>query len=257
MDDSKAASTRGAPSGSLFVAEQQTHGKGRGQGRVWRSNPSGNLYFTLLLHPTSFSLLPVLNFALPLAVCQAITQLGVPNPKIKWPNDVWVNGLKVCGVLLDISSEGSKLYAHAGVGLNVNEQLHKHDDNVGGQGDDVQQQSLVSSATSLCAVLGRQVEREKLLAILCNELEQLLRRHTSVDSILPAYSQFDLLIDQRIIVMPKKKEDTSAYYEATAIGYSKDGYLRVRTDDGREQLLVSEEVSIRPNTANSSPSSVL
>lgn len=68
----------------------------------------------------------------------------------------------------------------------------------------------------------------------------------SLSSVLSLYERYDMLLGQRIVVMPRKREDTESYYEATAVGYSPDGYLVVQTDAGERTELVAEEVTIRP-----------
>lgn len=75
MDVSKLEGMRNAIHGTAILAEYQSKGRGRGDNRVWKSNLKGNLYFTILLRPMSHSLLPVINFAVPLAVCIAIKDI--------------------------------------------------------------------------------------------------------------------------------------------------------------------------------------
>ena len=121
---SKREAIEGAPHGTLILAEQQTAGKGRVDGRTWLSQPASNLYFTLLLRPSDVRDITKLNFALSLAVCRGIEQsVGVTTlqPRVKWPNDVWIGGRKVAGVLVDVDMMGSACTVSAGVGINVNQ----------------------------------------------------------------------------------------------------------------------------------------
>lgn len=196
----------------------------------------------MILRPLTPALLPVINFAIPLAVCIAIRNIlqqynmNNNNVNIKWPNDIWIGNKKCCGVLLDIDVLSSQFIVSAGVGINVNEDMLLNNDT-----------ELHNTATSLYMECQRHVSREELLAVICNELERVLLQYNNTKDILVEYKQYDMLLDQSIIVMPKKKEDQSSYYDAICVGYTDDGYMRIRTSDGSESMLVSEEVSIRPN----------
>lgn len=235
MEVAKLEALRGCIHGTMIVAEHQTAGRGRGQGRVWQSELKGNLYFTYVLRPLSAQLLPVLNFALPLAVCMSIRQQTNCNAQIKWPNDIWIAGKKCCGMLLDVDVLSNAFVVSAGVGVNVNEDMQANPDT-----------SVRETATSLFNATGRYISREALLAAICNHLERLLLQYTSVRDILPEYTKYDMLQGQTVVVMPKKREDTASYYDALCIGYTQDGYMRVKLQSGEEKILVSEEVSIRP-----------
>jgi BirA family biotin operon repressor/biotin-[acetyl-CoA-carboxylase] ligase len=108
----------GAPEWSVVLADAQTAGRGR-QGRAWRSTP-GNLHLSVLLRPRglpgTWTRLPLLAG---LAVAEALAGPGV-DPRVKWPNDVWIGGRKVAGVLVESASSGSGIEsAVIGVGVNV------------------------------------------------------------------------------------------------------------------------------------------
>lgn len=107
--------------------------------------------------------------------------------------------------------------------------------------------SLRQSVLSAQLPLVRPLIREYLLAQLCSHM-QLLERE-SFESLVEIYKGYDMLLYQPITVMPKKKEDTQSYYNATVIGYSGDGYLIVEVQEGgqtQKKVLVNEEVSVRP-----------
>ena len=86
--------------------------------------------------------------------------------------------------------------------------------------------------------------REQLLADFLEEFEQCARK--TFEEIRNDYRRYDLLLGQTITVMPKKREDTSSYYEAKAVDYSENGHLVIQLADGRREELVAEEVTIRP-----------
>ena len=227
----------GAPSGLLVLAEEQTAGRGRIDGRTWQSPALSNLYFTLLLRPLRIQTCPKVSFAVSIAVCRAIAAVAPPSvqPRVKWPNDVWVSGRKVAGVLVDVDIVGSDISLAAGVGINVNQDTASMAD-----------AELRASATSVRnAGGGAEVSRERLLGAFCNELEALLP--LSMRDVLAFYRDLDCLVGADVVVMPKKKEDRASWYAARALAFTEEGYLVVsRCSDGEEVRLIAEEVSVKP-----------
>jgi BirA family biotin operon repressor/biotin-[acetyl-CoA-carboxylase] ligase len=221
----------GCVHGTLVMAESQTKGVGRG-GRSWISCPAGNLYISLVVRPKAVGDLYKLNFAAALAVVFACKVEGV-DANIKWPNDVWLNGKKLSGMLVDTSIMGSNIAAVIGIGVNLNEDMS--------QCADVE---VRKTATSVYNVLGRPVVREVFLANLCNFLEELICKNMS--DLIENYRKYDILVGHEIIVMPKGRNDPERRV-ATAVGFTNEGALQVRfKDDGSIRTLVSEEVTIRP-----------
>ena len=112
------------PTPALVIAERQTAGRGRAT-NVWRSGP-GSLTFSLLIErPTKIPVeqTPVISLLAGLAVRQAIAPFVAGEPvKVKWPNDVYVNGRKACGILTEIPSAASHRIV-IGVGINANNSL--------------------------------------------------------------------------------------------------------------------------------------
>jgi BirA family transcriptional regulator, biotin operon repressor / biotin---[acetyl-CoA-carboxylase] ligase len=216
----------GAPHGTLVLAEEQTAGRGR-HGRTFYSPPAENLYFTLILR-TPLEMHRRLPVATPLAVVLAIQAEGV-EARIKWPNDIWVEGRKLCGMLIDaeISAEGG--LAFVGIGINVN-------------GDPSLNPELRDTATSVAGELGHAVSREVILAHVCNELERALDLEKA--GLAEAYRAASMVLGRRITVHPVAGEP----YEALAAGIEDDGGLRIQRDDGREETLLAAEVSIRPSS---------
>lgn len=109
------------PEGTVVVAEHQTAGRGQ-RGNSWEAPPGQNLTLSILLYPRQ---LPpqqvfVLNQMASLGVARALTALGVPDVQVKWPNDILIDGRKVCGLLLENAVGNSRIqYSVLGVGLNV------------------------------------------------------------------------------------------------------------------------------------------
>lgn len=109
----------GAGSGSVLVVDRQTAGRGR-RGRQWQSSPEGSLTFSLLWRfDGGVERLAGLSLAVGVALARALSSLGVANARLKWPNDVLLDGRKLAGVLVELSSERRGMIAVIGIGLNL------------------------------------------------------------------------------------------------------------------------------------------
>jgi BirA family transcriptional regulator, biotin operon repressor / biotin---[acetyl-CoA-carboxylase] ligase len=106
----------GAPHGTVVTASEQTAGRGR-QGRTWSAPPGKALLYSAILRPLDERHL-LLPLSAPLAVCETAEELepGV-NCQVKWPNDIWVEGRKLAGILIEAKPQDS--WAVIGVGLNL------------------------------------------------------------------------------------------------------------------------------------------
>lgn len=117
-DTAKAWLEDGAPEGALVIAGEQKRGRGR-HGRSWHTPPDAALALSLILKPPE-ALLPRLNMAAALSVYDLAQKCGCENVRIKWPNDILVDGKKVSGVLAETVWEGGDLVgAIVGIGVNV------------------------------------------------------------------------------------------------------------------------------------------
>jgi BirA family biotin operon repressor/biotin-[acetyl-CoA-carboxylase] ligase len=226
MDAAREAASAGAPHGTLVIAEEQTAGRGR-RGRSFYSPASQNLYFTFVLRlPLAVHRrLPVI---LPLAVARAIQGLGLAA-QIKWPNDIWIDGKKASGMLIDGELTYNGGLAFPGIGINVN-------------GDPAAENpELEGVATSLAVELGHEVSRETLLAAVCNNLESLLS--LPQPALVAEYRERSCTLGREVTVSPSGAEA----YGAKALSISEDGELMVRRSDGLVIAVNAADVSIRPN----------
>jgi BirA family biotin operon repressor/biotin-[acetyl-CoA-carboxylase] ligase len=114
----------GDAEGLVVLAHHQTGGRGR-LGRTWNDEPKANLLFSLLLRPSiPLERFPLLAFYASLAVAEAIHSHTGITADCKWPNDILLDGKKVCGILLESSQDKTRSpFAILGIGLNVNQQL--------------------------------------------------------------------------------------------------------------------------------------
>ena len=224
-----------SPTGTIILADAQTAGLGRVASRTWLSAPTGNLYFSFILRPLSFTSLPLLHFAVSTAVVYGIRTVGgaASDAVIKWPNDVHIHRRKVAGILVDTDSPANDLCMYIGIGINVNAEMNSITD-----------ATIRDSSTSIRDITNRTIQREILLAQILNKLESLITN--TFPQVLSEYISYESLINETLIIMPNKKEDTTTYYDAIGVGYTDDGYLIVkRIDNNQNVTLMAEEVSVR------------
>ncbi len=190
----------GLPSGTVVATDEQTQGRGR-LGRSWTSGPGQDLTFSVLLRP---SVAPAEAQILSLAVAVAVAEVldGLPGLQgralVKWPNDVLIDGKKVCGILLESSSDGEGLeWVVAGIGLNVNGDPGSCLGSPGNANEDAGRGR--PRPTSLRAELGENVDRGRLLAEL---LVRLARRvpHLEVPDVLDRMRARDALLGRELRV---------------------------------------------------------
>ena len=158
MEVAKQAAQQGAVEGTVIIADEQTAGKGRMK-RVWLS-PKGNIALSVILHPT-VAYLPSLIMLAALAVVHSIEVVTGLKSQLKWPNDVLINGKKVCGILIESNVRGNTVdYAIIGIGVNVNLGLNAFPE-------------IQPTATSLSEDLGRDVQRLNVIRRLLVVIESL------------------------------------------------------------------------------------
>jgi BirA family biotin operon repressor/biotin-[acetyl-CoA-carboxylase] ligase len=232
-DDAKAAARAGAPEGAAFIADAQSGGRGR-LGRTWFSPAGENLYTSFVLRP-SFDpkRVPLVTLTAGLAVLDAVTPRAVSRRVgLKWPNDVYIDGRKVAGILSEAQiADGRVAFIVVGIGVNVRTAAFPPE--------------LAARATSL-AIAGAEgdaLDRSALFAdiavALFRRIEML--RDDKVRDLIAAFSAHDELAGEIITV------DGAP---ATALGVAEDGALRIRRADGHEDKLVAGEVqlAVEPST---------
>ena len=115
--------SKGEPAGTAVLAESQGEGRGR-LGKVWQSPPGKGLYCSLIVRPhLSVEDYPLITLTAGLAVAIALEEVSGLEMRLKWPNDVYVQGKKCCGILTESSSlteESHKRFAIVGIGINLN-----------------------------------------------------------------------------------------------------------------------------------------
>ena len=210
------AAAEGAPDGSVFLAEEQTAGRGRGA-NAWQSARSTGIYCSVVLRPA----LPptevlVLSLAAALAVRSAIRQIDSSvDPDLKWPNDLLIDGKKVCGILAEMNAEATRVrYIVVGIGLNVNQATFPRE--------------LTHQATSLRLTTGSEWSRVELAVALLKSLDReyrdLLGRPDAREFILHRFADHSTWIKGKAV----RIEENGGSFEGTTEGLDERGFLRVR-----------------------------
>ena len=224
-DDALLAARAGAPHGSLFVADEQTNGRGR-RGNAWLAAPGESLLFSLLVRPElELARTSALTLAIGLSLSDAITPvLNGDSPQIKWPNDLYVNGKKLAGVLVESQLQGERLLAVViGVGLNVSTRNFPPE--------------IAERATSLAMLGASQLEREALLYAALNAIAQRMSEYqrTGVAGILDELNAADALRGKRVRVDG---------HVGVGRGLDDQGRLLLEDDAGTVHALISGTVEL-------------
>jgi len=188
-DDALKAARAGAPHGSVFLADEQTAGRGR-RGHTWLATPGESLLFSVLLRPElELAQTSALTLAIGLALRDAVAPLIAASPQIKWPNDLYVEGKKLAGILVESQLQGSELQAViVGVGLNVATRDFPAE--------------IAKTATSLTLLAASTLEREAILFAILEAMARRLDayRECGVSGILAELNGADALRDRRVRV---------------------------------------------------------
>ena len=217
-----------APHGTVVIAEEQTAGRGR-LGRKWYSEKSSGIYTSIILRPTlSPAAAPILTLMAGVAAHRAVCSATGLQADIRWPNDLLVNGKKVCGILTEMKAELDRLHIVVlGIGINVNHRAMPEE--------------LQEIATSLAMEGGRSYSRLHILTELLREVERTYHRLLKEGnaaivgewSAASSYAQ-----GKRVRVKANERE-----YSGTTAGLDLSGALKILRDDGRQELLVAGEIT--------------
>ncbi|MBS6396928.1 MAG: biotin--[acetyl-CoA-carboxylase] ligase [Clostridiales bacterium] len=226
----KKLAEEGAPEGTLVVTDEQTGGKGR-RGRSWVTHKGENVMMTLMLRP---GIRPEhasrLTLLMAMAVARGIRSTTGLHAQIKWPNDVVVNGKKVCGILTEMNTEIDYInYVVVGTGINVNQEEFPEE--------------LRDRAGSLFLELGQKVSRAGLAAAVMMELEALYEifvRTEDLSGLRGEYNELCVNCGKQIRVLEPGNE-----YTGTTEGINELGELVVLKENGEQVCVYAGEVSVR------------
>lgn len=228
-NEAKRWAHQGAPHGSLFVADEQTGGKGR-LGRVWKSPAGSGLWFSVLLRPKAApEQVTGLTLTAGLSVAKAIQKLTGCKAQIKWPNDVVIGSQKVCGILTEMAAEMESVeYVIPGIGINVNTESFPEE--------------IAYKATSLFLSTGKKWSRAQLLGAVLSEMEALLCRQeqAGAEAILEEYRKNCVSIGRQV-----STQRGNIQLSGIAEDVTESGELVVRQANGTRILINSGEVSVQ------------
>lgn len=206
----------------LLVADEQTAGRGR-QGKSFYSPALTGVYMTLVTHPMAqLESVVGATTATAVAVCRAIEKTTDKKPKIKWVNDVYLNGQKICGILTEAITDFETQTVTSiviGIGMNIKT---------------VDFPSDIENAGSL----NSNIKRADLISAIADELIKI--NNSPWDEVLDYYRAHSMIVGEKINFIQNGKVTP-----ATAIEIDKQGGLVVRLENGEIQALRSGEISIR------------
>jgi BirA family biotin operon repressor/biotin-[acetyl-CoA-carboxylase] ligase len=216
-----AAAVEGAAGGMLFVAEEQTSGKGR-KGRAWLSSPGASLTFSLLLRPVPRT--EGLTGLFALAVVTALDGL-VEGLAVKWPNDIFRDGRKLGGILAEARDDSVVI----GLGLDVNETAEDFPP------------AIAAEAISLAVAGDRPFDRGIVLCRILETFEDLYDRFLDA-----GLAPFRAELERRLLYIgaPVIVESGGETIEGTMLGITDEGRVRLETG-GAELALSSGDLTLR------------
>ena len=221
---------KGYPSGTLVVADKQVAGKGR-RGRNWESPSGCGIFMTLMLkpdiNPNNASMLTLVSA---LAVAKALADIPGKDAKIKWPNDIVIDGRKVCGILTEMSAQFDYINNIViGIGINVNNSSFPEE---------------ISATASSLRLLsgGKKYRRAEIIEKIMEYFEKYYSIFLETEDLSALVDEYDAML----VNMKKQVKvlDPKEPFEGKAMGITKTGELIVDTWESRK-LVSSGEVSVR------------
>ena len=229
-DELKRRAEKGAKEGLVAVADVQTKGKGR-RGRGW-DNPAGvNIAMSYLLRPVfPPNTAPMMTLVMALSAAEGINKISGLEVKIKWPNDIVMNGRKIVGILTEMTAEPD--YIHEviiGTGINVNGREFPEE--------------IKDKATSLYMEAGRTFSRAEITAAVTDAFEEYYEvfcRTDDMSGLCDIYNDSCVNVNEKVRVLDPKGE-----YEGISHGIDNLGRLKVTREDNTKGVVYAGEVSVR------------
>ena len=227
MDEAGKLGEGNAEEGAVVVAEVQNAGRGR-QGRTWVSRP-GNLLVSVLFRP-SLDALPFISIIGGIAAARAVRKVTGLEVRIKWPNDLLIDGRKIAGILAESAIAGDTVwYAVLGLGMNVSL-------------DTDQTEEISAFATSINAAAGQEVPREDLLRQFLMDLDALYLDLRQGQSPIEEWQGLLSTTGQRLVATWGNDK-----YTGMAEGTDPMGNLLLRQDDGTLLTLTAGDITLSGN----------
>ena len=227
----KFLSMHNVANGTVVISEKQTQAKGR-SGKSWES-PLGGVWLSIILKPNvDQSKFPMITLATGVAVAKTLEKIGVEEPEIKWPNDIMINGKKICGILTEaIAKFNTVENVIIGVGIDANLDVSQFPE------------ELQAGTTTLKEELKREGNENLLIKIFLEEFEKIseLFNHEGYEVILKEWRKRSYSIGKIVEV----REPFNTYYDGYVVGINKEGALIVEKIDGTLKKVISGECIIK------------
>lgn len=217
--------------GTVVSTIEQTAGRGQ-RGNSWEAEPGKNLTFSIFLHPGTIDARQ--QFAISEIVSIAITttlQKHIPHNKvvIKWPNDIYVDDMKICGILIENSLMGSSInYSIAGIGINVNQQKFLSD---------------APNPISLYNLIGKETALDSLLDDICCEILLLMDKYNNTDLLPELHNSYIKLLWRNDGYYLYQDTTTNERFNARIIDVAPSGLLTLKDDKNCSRTYAFKEVS--------------
>jgi BirA family biotin operon repressor/biotin-[acetyl-CoA-carboxylase] ligase len=215
MEMARNKARRGCPNFTVVIAGLQTQGRGR-MDRNWIS-PEGGLYFTLVLRPDIPAVMsPRVNFAASLVLAHTLRDVCGIDARVKWPNDILVNGQKISGMLSELeAAEDQVANINIGIGINMNNQAPPD----------------LPTATSVRFLKGESISRKKFLAEFLDRLEAKMNSQ-DFSTVIDEWKLISATLGQDVRIVSRHEVT-----EGNAVDVDPNGALIVETQNGDQKTI--------------------
>lgn len=226
----KSVAAKGAKDGTIIIAEQQNAGRGR-LGRSWSSAKEKGIWMSLLLRPEiEPQRAQIITLAAAVAVVQALRPLLGDRVKVKWPNDVLVDGKKICGILTEMSCEMENInYLVLGIGVNVNHSMEDFPEDI----------HRTAASIKLALSQKEDVDRVPVITNILKAFEELyiLILEGKTDKVIDNWRIFSATLGKKVRVKSLNSEICGMAKDITD-----DGVLLLEDSSGKIHRILSGEV---------------
>ncbi len=217
--------------GTVVVAREQFAGRGQ-RGNTWESEPGRNLTFSILLRPETidakrqFAVSEIVSVAIVNVLRQFIKDRKV---SIKWPNDIYVDDMKISGILIENSLMGNRIdHSIVGIGLNVNQMKFFSD---------------APNPVSLVAVTGQEVELKQLLENICSEILNQMEFTVGEEELAVLHQKYFEMLWRNDRYYSYRDCATGELFEASIVDVAHSGLITLQSTDGSQRVYAFKEVA--------------
>ena len=216
MDTARDLARKNCPDFTVVIAGRQIKGRGR-LNRRWLSD-DGGLYFTMVLRPE----IPVqlsfrVNFLASLTLAKVIREMFKIDARVKWPNDILVDGYKISGMLSELEAEAGRVFfVNVGMGINANNDPSKAE----------------PGASSLKKIMGREVSKKDLLAFFLEAFGECIKK-VDIEDVISEWKKYTLTLGRHVRIVTLQEET-----EGRAVDVDENGALVLELASGKQKKIV-------------------